>query len=166
MPQSQPLPVARDIMTTRLVTVRPEQPIFAAMRILLRNQISGAPVIDDGGALIGVLSELDCLKVIAAGEFYDDDHSEEGVVADYMTSVTQTIGPDTDVYTLAQYFVKHNIRRLPVVVRGSLLLGQISRRDVLRAIEEIGRKRVPRKRYPDYRAPMDRIDRTAHIHHR
>jgi CBS domain-containing protein len=166
MPQSHALPIARDIMTTRLVTVLPDQPIFEAIRTLLRNQISGAPVVDDGGALVGMLSELDCLKVIANGEFYDDDHSEEGFVRDYMTSVTQSIDPETDVYSLAQYFVEHTVRRLPVVVRGSVLLGQISRRDVLRTIEEMGRKRVPRKRYPDYRAPMDRADRTAHLHHR
>jgi len=153
-------------MTTRLVTVRPELPIFDAIRILLRNQISGAPVVDTGGSLVGILSELDCLKVLANGEFYDDDHSEEGCVRDYMTSVTQSIDPETDIYTLAQYFLNHTVRRLPVVVRGSILLGQISRRDVLRTIEEIGSKRVPRKRYPDYRAPMDRSDRTAHLHHR
>jgi len=166
MPQSHSLPTAREIMTTRLVTVRPELPIFDAIRTLLKNQISGAPVVDAGGALVGVLSELDCLKVLANGEFYDDDHSEKGIVRDYMTSVTQAIDPETDVYTLAQYFLKHTVRRLPVVVRGSILLGQISRRDVLRTIEELGNKRVRRKHYPDYREPMDRADRTAHLHHR
>jgi CBS domain-containing protein len=166
MPQSHPLPTARDIMTTRLVTVRPELPIFDAIRTLLKNQISGAPVVDGGGSLVGVLSEVDCLKVLANGEFYDDDRSEGGIVANYMTAVTRSIGPDTDVYTLVQYFLKHTVRRLPVVVRGSILLGQISRRDVLRAIEEIGRKRIPRKRFPDYNAPMDSIDRTAHLHNR
>ena len=165
MPQSHALPIARNIMTTRLVTVRPELPIFDAIRTLLRNQISGAPVVDAAGALVGILSELDCLKVLANGEFYDDDHSEEGYVRDYMTSVTRSIDPDTDVYTLAQYFLNHTVRRLPVV-RGQQLLGQISRRDVLRAIEKIGSKRAQRKRYPDYRAPMDRSDRTAHLHNR
>jgi CBS domain-containing protein len=166
MAQNHSLPIARDIMTTRLITVSPELSIFDAIRSLLKNQISGAPVIDDGGALVGMLSELDCLKVLANGEFYDDDHSEEGFVRDYMTMVTQSIDPQTDVYSLAQYFLNHTVRRLPVVVRGSVLLGQISRRDVLRTIEEIGGKRVPRKRYPDYRAPMDRSNRTAHLHHR
>jgi CBS domain-containing protein len=165
MPHSHSLPIASEIMTTRLVTVLPDLAIFDAIRILLRNQISGAPVVDASGALVGMLSELDCLKVLANGEFYDDDHSEKGIVRNYMTSVTQSIDPETDVYTLAQYFLNHTVRRLPVV-RGSLLLGQISRRDVLRTIEEMGRKRVPRKHYPDYREPMDRADRTAHLHNR
>jgi CBS domain-containing protein len=165
MPHSHPLPIAREIMTTRLVTVSPDLPIFGAIRILLRNQISGAPVVDASGALVGMLSELDCLKVLASGEFYDDDPSEKGIVSNYMTRVTQSIDPETDIYTLAQYFLNHTVRRLPVV-RGSQLLGQLSRRDVLRTIEEMGRKRVPRKHYPDYREPMDRADRTAHLHHR
>jgi len=165
MPVNHPLPIAREIMTTRLVTVVPDLPIFDAIRILLRNQISGAPVVDAGGALVGMLSELDCLKVLANGEFYDDDCSEKGIVSDYMTRVTQSIDPESDVYTLAQYFLNHTVRRLPVV-QDSLLLGQISRRDVLRTIEEMGRKRMPRKRYPDYREPMDRADRTAHLHNR
>jgi CBS domain-containing protein len=165
MPHSHSLPTAREIMTTRLVTVQPDLPIFGAIRILLRNQISGAPVVDASGALVGMLSELDCLKVLANGEFYDDDPSEKGIVRNYMTRVTQSIDPESDIYTLAQYFLNHTVRRLPVV-RGSRLLGQISRRDVLRTIEEMGRKRVPRKRYPDYREPMDRADRTAHLHHR
>jgi len=165
MPQSHSIPVAREIMTTRLVTVLPDLQIFSAIRILLRNQISGAPVVDANGALVGILSEVDCLKVLANGEFYDDDHSEEGMVRDYMTAVAQSIDPETDIYTLAQYFLNHTVRRLPVV-RGSVLLGQISRRDVLRTIEELGRKRVPRKHYPDYREPMDRADRTAHLHNR
>jgi CBS domain-containing protein len=165
MPHSHPLPIAREIMTTRLVTVSPDLPIFGAIRILLRNQISGAPVVDASGALVGMLSELDCLKVLASGEFYDDDPSEKGIVSNYMTRVTQSIDPETDIYTLAQYFLNHTVRRLPVV-RGSQLLGQLSRRDVLRTIEEMGRKRVPRKHYPDYREPMDRADRTAHLHNR
>jgi len=165
MPQSHSLPVAREIMTTRLVTVPPDLPIFSAIRTLLQNQISGAPVVDANDALVGMLSEVDCLKVLANGEFYDDDHSEEGMVRDYMTPVAQSIDPETDIYTLAQYFLNHTVRRLPVV-RGSMLLGQLSRRDVLRTIEDMGRKRVPRKHYPDYREPMDRADRTAHLHHR
>ena len=156
---------AREIMVTRLVTVQPDLPIFKAMRILLRNRISGAPVVDAEGALIGMLSELDCLKVLATGEFYDDDHSEEGTVRDYMTAVAQSVTPEIDVYTLAKYFLHHNVRRLPVV-EGTSLLGQISRRDVLRKIEEMGARRARRKTYPDYRQPIERSQSVSHLHNR
>jgi len=165
MAPNQRVPIAHEIMTRKLVTIAPDRPIFEAMRTLLRNRISGAPVVDADGDLVGILSELDCLKVLANGEFYDDDHSEEGTVQDYMTAVTQTVGPDVDVYTLAQYFLDHAVRRIPVVDDGALL-GQISRRDVLRTIEEMGKRRMQRKRYPDYDEPGSGIRNTGHLHSR
>jgi CBS domain-containing protein len=165
MPQSQQLPSAHEIMTTGLITVRPDLPIFDAMRILLRNEISGAPVVDANGALIGVLSELDCLKILANGEFYDDDHREQGTVEDYMTVVARSVPPDVDVYSLVRFFLDHAVRRIPVVKDGKLL-GQISRRDVMRTIEEMGQKRMRRKRYPDYREPGEVSRSTAHLRNR
>jgi CBS domain-containing protein len=165
MVQTRHVPIALEIMTRKLVTIDPDQAIFDAMRVLLRYRISGAPVVDAEGSLVGILSELDCLKVLANGEFYDDDHSEEGTVKDYMTEVTQSVGPDVDVYTLAQHFLDHSVRRIPVVENGALL-GQISRRDVLRTIEEMGKSRVPRKHYPDYREPASGIQSTSHLHNR
>lgn len=165
MVQTRPVPTAAEIMTRKLVTIDPDLSIFAAMRVLLRNRISGAPVVDADGALIGILSELDCLKVLANGEFYDDDHSEKGTVRDYMTRVAQSVRSDVDVYTLAQYFLDHSVRRIPVVEDG-VLMGQISRRDVLRTIEETGKKRIPRKHYPDYREPGAGLQRTGHLHSR
>lgn len=146
------VPTAREIMTPRLITTRAETPIFEAIRVLLKQRISGMPVVDDEGHMVGMLSEVDCLKVVSGGEFYSDDHSEEGVVGDYMTPVGQTIGPDVDIYALSQTFLTLAVRRLPIVQDGTLL-GQVSRRDVVKAIDEMGRKRVPRKNYPDYRAP-------------
>ena len=152
MTEFKHVPTAREIMTPGLITTRRETPIFEAIGELLKQRISGMPVVDDEGRIVGMLSEVDCLKVGASGEVYSDDHSEEGVVADYMTPAGQTVGPDLDIYALAQYFRTQPVRRLPIV-DGSRLLGQVSRRDVLKAIDEMGRKRVPRKHYPDYREP-------------
>jgi CBS domain-containing protein len=165
MAQTHHLPIAREIMTAAVITVRPELPIFDAMRILLRHRISGAPVVADDGALVGMLSELDCLKVLANGEFYDDDHSEEGTVRDYMSPGTRSVGTEIDVYSLSHYFLDHSVRRI-AVVKGEKLVGLISRRDVLRSIEEMGRKRAQRKRYPDYREPVEHSQSTAHLHNR
>jgi CBS domain-containing protein len=147
-----PGPTARDIMTTHLVTLAPTSSIFSAIRTLLKHRISGAPVIDADGKCVGMFSELDCLRVLAAGEFYSDDHREEGVVGDYMTSLYKSLDPDKDIYTVAQYFLTHSVRRLPVLEEGELI-GQVSRRDVLAAMEELGKKRASRRRYPDYRKP-------------
>ena len=74
------VPTAADIMRRTLVTLTPEMPIFDAVRTLLKHEISGAPVVDADGRIVGICSELDCLRILASGEFYADDHREEGVV--------------------------------------------------------------------------------------
>jgi CBS domain-containing protein len=156
------VPTAADIMRIKLITLRPELPIFDAIGILLKNSISGAPVLDGDGMLVGICSELDCLRVLTAGEFYADDHREEGHVADYMTTDFHTVEPHDDIYRLAQFFLTHSVRRLPVM-DGDELVGQLSRRDVLRAMEELGKQRTARKHYPDYREPAEDVGaRRAH----
>jgi len=156
------VPTAGDIMRTKLITLSPDVPIFEAIRTLLKNSISGAPVVDDEGRLVGICSELDCLRVLTAGEFYSDDHSNEGHVADYMSTEFQTVHPRDDIYQLAQFFLTHSVRRLPVMEEGRLV-GQLSRRDVLRAMEQLGQQRTQRKHYPDYREPASDVGaRRAH----
>ena len=149
MPDSQRVPTARDIMTTSLVTLRPEAGIFEAIRVLLSKRISGAPVVDEDGFVVGILSELDCLRVLSSDEFYAGQQEESGTVKHFMTGAGQTITADLDLYAIAHYFLTSPVRRLPVVEDGRLL-GQVSRRDVLRCIEEIARRRVAPKR-PDLR---------------
>ena len=144
---SPPLPASR---YGQMLT--PEMPIFDAVRTLLKHEISGAPVVDADGRIVGICSELDCLRILASGEFYADDHREEGVVADYMSTRFTSVGPQEDIYSLAHVFLTRSLRRLPVM-EDDRLLGQLSRRDVLRAMEELGARRARRRRYPDYREP-------------
>lgn len=146
------VPTAREIMVTSLVTFKPDMPLSSAMAVLLSKRISGAPVVDDDGMLIGMLSELDCLRVLSSDVFYANDQEELGRVEQYMTEMAVTISPDTDLYGIAHYFLTKGVRRLPVLERGKLI-GQVSRRDVLRLIDEVCRKRSSRKHYPDYREP-------------
>ncbi|NNL65193.1 MAG: CBS domain-containing protein [Myxococcales bacterium] len=150
------VPTARDVMSRNLVTFTTDMEIFQAIRTLLKNRISGGPVVDGQGRLLGMLSELDCLRILSAGEFYSDDHREEGHVGDYMTSECRTIDPGIDLYALAQVFQTHAVRRLPVVENGELL-GQVSRRDVLKAMEQLGAQRSRTQHYPDYRAPAEDV---------
>jgi len=143
---------ARELMTTPVITVSPGMCIFDAISALLKNGISGAPVVDGAGDLVGMLSERDCLRVLACDEFYLHNRAGSAVVADFMSKDGYTIGPETDIYAIAHYFLTRPVRRFPVVREGHLL-GQVSRRDVLRAIQAMRKARVPRKHYPDYRAP-------------
>lgn len=146
------IPTARDIMTKDLVTLRPRMPVGEAIKELLRHQISGAPVVGEDGRLLGLFSEYDCLKALANEEFHDE-HDEECTVGDIMTHDGHTIAPDDGLFTIAQHFVTLRVRRLPVI-DGDKLVGQVSRRDVLRALDALGTRLYDRKVYPDY--PPDR----------
>ena len=111
------------------------------MGLLLDKKISGAPVVDDDGNLVGILSEVDLMPIIMQDSYYDESM---GIVADYMQSPVDTIDPDMDIYALAERFHKEHRRRYPVVRNGKLV-GQISRRDVLRAAEDFLRRGSPRR---------------------
>ncbi len=125
-------PNVKTYMTTRLITLRKDMDVYFAIGLLLKNNISGAPVIDDNNNLCGILSEKDCLRIFANGSFYD---MPGGSVSQFMTDVVLTVEPTSDLFSVADKFLKHNFRRMPVV-KGKKLVGQISRRDVLRAIQD------------------------------
>jgi CBS domain-containing protein len=121
-------------MSSRLVTLAPETDIHRAMKTLLENRISGAPVLDERGELVGLLSKKDCLKVAFSATY----HKEwGGRVSDYMSREVQTIDAATDIVAVAQIFLKGPYRRFPVL-SNDRLVGQISRHDVLRALDELG----------------------------
>ncbi|MDH3582011.1 MAG: CBS domain-containing protein [Hyphomicrobiales bacterium] len=124
---------ARDFMATKLMTLTPETDIHQAMRLLLDNRLSGAPVVNGEGKLVGVLSKKDCLKVAFSASY----HKEwGGPVANYMSRDVQTVEADTDIVEVAEIFLRGPYRRFPVMENGRLV-GQISRHDVLRALDEL-----------------------------
>lgn len=132
----EPLPTAQDCMATSLITFRTEQPIRDVIRSLLKHRISGGPVVGEHRLLLGVISEMDCLRALASGA-YDGEPFERGrLVGELMTVDCITVDPTCNVYTMAHLFDVHGIRRLPVVQDG-ILVGQVSRRDVLRTIEHL-----------------------------
>ncbi|HBW99586.1 MAG TPA: CBS domain-containing protein [Gammaproteobacteria bacterium] len=119
----------RDSMSTHVITFAPNDSVVQAMATLLDKGISGAPVIDEDGSLIGILSEVDLIQVVVQDSYYDDP---AGIVADFMQTQVECVGPDMDIFSLAQQFIGDHRRRYPVLENGQLV-GQISRRDVLRA---------------------------------
>ena len=127
-------PLVADFMATNLFTLSPETDIRDAVDFLLEHKISGAPVVDAEGTLVGVISEKDCLRLLATG---DDEHERaSGTVASFMTREPATLPSSMDVYFAAGVFLTRPYRRFPVVDEGKLV-GQISRRDILRAIQQL-----------------------------
>lgn len=121
-----------DIMTTHLVTFTPEFDIHQAIHVLLDRRLSGAPVVDSTGALVGMLSKKDCLK-IAFSTRYHDDHG--GQVREYMNSPVHTLDAGMDLTSAALHFLESHYRRFPVLSNGKLV-GQVSRADLLEALTE------------------------------
>ena len=123
----------KDFMTADPVSLAPDMDIHRAMKILLEREISGAPVLDEQGGLVGILSIKDCLKVAFSASY----HREwGGPVSEFMSSEVQTIESDTDIVEVAELFLKVRYRRFPVVTNGRLD-GLISRYDVLRALDAL-----------------------------
>ena len=123
--------LVKDYMAKSLVTFKPDTDVLDAVHELVKNRIAGAPVIDDAGNLVGMLSELDCMKVALHAGYHGD---WGGPVSDFMSDGVQTVDGEMSIVDLAQEFVDSKFRRFPVV-ENNRLIGQISRRDVLRALE-------------------------------
>jgi CBS domain-containing protein len=120
----------RDYMTPNPVTFAPDMEILHAIHLLVDRKISGGPVIDARGNLVGMLTEQDCLQV-ALNACY---HGElGGRVDEFMATDVRTVEADSSVVDLAELFLKTSYRRFPVVER-QRLVGQVSRHDVLRAL--------------------------------
>jgi CBS domain-containing protein len=125
-------PLISDYMTTDLITLNPEMEINHAMNILLEKHISGAPVIDANGKLIGILSKKDCLKAALDASYYRDWGK---TVADHMSKDIETLNSGIGIVEAASIFLESRFRRFPVM-ENNQLIGQISRADVLRAMNE------------------------------
>ncbi len=125
------LPVVRDYMDRHTVTLRPETDILDAVGLLLEKRVTGAPVVDKSGRLVGILTEKDCLRLVAAGV---EGNVPRGSVAVFMSPNPETIPPDMDVYFVAGLFLKRTFRRFLVVEDGKLV-GAITRFDILRVIQ-------------------------------
>lgn len=120
-----------DFMTTHLSTATPKMDLLALVDLLLIQGISGAPVVDEDGDLVGMISEQDCLKTILIGTYQGDIG---GRVSDAMTTPVETVKMGSSIVEVAEQMLKTNRRRFPVIDGDGRLRGQISRRDLLKAI--------------------------------
>ena len=145
--------VAKDIMTTDVITFSPDTEVTRAAEILLENKINGAPVVDDTGRLLGILCQSDLiaqqkkLPIPNLFTFLDGiiqlssrKQIEKEVrkiaaltVADAMTPNPVTLQPDTELAAMASLMIDHNFHTLPVIDKG-ILVGIIGKEDILRTL--------------------------------
>lgn len=133
-PKSEIVPSIKveDYMATKLITFKPDQPMHDVVDALMKHKISGGPVVNEKGELIGVISEGDCLKEVVKGK-YDNMPIFTGHVEEYMAKEVVTVSPDLNIFEAAKMFLERRLRRFPVV-RDGKLIGQISQKDVMKAV--------------------------------
>ena len=103
---------------------------------MLKNRITGAPVLNDNNEVVGMIDDKDCLNVLVSGAYYNHPVAKD-TVASYMSNVMKTIPVQSDIVEVANIFLHSKYKRLLVIGDDGKLVGQISRRDILRAIKDM-----------------------------
>lgn len=119
-----------DYMTKKLITFKPEQSIEEVINTLLKNKISGGPVVNEKNELIGIISEGDCIKQISDSRYYNMPIDNQYTVKNAMATNVETINDDMNIFDAANKFLESKRRRFPILKEGKLV-GQISQKDVL-----------------------------------
>lgn len=147
---------AKDIMTRAVVSVDPDATILQAARLMLQHHISGLPVIDKDGQLVGVLSEGDFLRrqetdtqrrrsrwlefLMGPGRIAAEyTHSHGQKVSEVMTAYPQTCGEDTALEQIVEMMERHRIKRIPVL-RAGKVVGIVTRANLMHAMVSIARQ--------------------------
>ncbi|MEZ4220010.1 MAG: CBS domain-containing protein [Polyangiaceae bacterium] len=122
----------RSIMTTNVISVRPKTSLREAVELLIKHGITGLPVVDEGDAIVGVLSEKDLLAA-----FYEDAQTVDAL----MTKNPETVHADAEVVEVFDILMTHNFRRILVHEDGKLV-GLISRADLMPVVLEALLERI------------------------
>jgi predicted transcriptional regulator len=151
------VPTARECMTTWFVTVHPDMDVYKAIDVLSSKRASASPVLDDDGALVGILTEKDCLRVLSRHTYGE---LEVGRVSDFMSKVTVWVTTDMDLFTVAKKFLASNFTILPVMEQDQLV-GRISRQDMLQGILQLQQEVEETKRTEERK--LEQMQRPASI---
>jgi CBS domain-containing protein len=150
---------ASEVMTTGVITVAPDTPVIQAVQLMLQHKISGLPVVDAQGSLVGIVSEGDLLRrvetgtqrrrprwlefLIGPGRLADEYVQASGRrVSEVMTGDVRTASEDTPLESIVELMERHRIKRVPVV-REKALVGIVTRANLLRALAGLAREAPP-----------------------
>ena len=126
----------KDHMLKRPVLVKPGDDLFHAIHQILAHKISGVTVVDERHHPVGMLSELDVLRAILHREYYQEDVGVS-LVRDHMSDGVETVGVGEDIIDVAESMLDHKHRRRPVIDSHGELVGQLSCRNLLKAIKDM-----------------------------
>jgi CBS domain-containing protein len=115
---------ASDLMTRKVYTTSPQASVQEVVRLLHRQRISGVPVIDHDGQLVGMITEADILE---------NSDCDDAIVAEIMSRQLTTVEEDTPIDEIAALLAGRHIKRVPVVREGHVV-GIVSRADIVQAV--------------------------------
>jgi len=121
---------AREGMSPHVISVRHDEDIYTAIRLLATNEVTGLPVVDEHERLVGILTEKDVLTLLYTMQ------DRPGTVRDFMTSNVVCFDQETDLVEIAEALRTQSFRRVPILDRGRLV-GIISRGDIIRHMREL-----------------------------
>ena len=162
----------KDVMTPNVICIGTDEPVVKAARLMLQNRISGLPVVDKDGELVGMVTEGDFLRrgelgtqrqrpkwlefIVGPGKLAQEyTHSSGRKVEDIMTSDPWTIGEDETLAAVVDTMEQHHVKRLPVT-RGGRMVGIVSRANLMHALASLSRD-VPAPPPGDDSAIRDKI---------
>ncbi len=128
-----------DYMLHDPVKISADQDLSTAINLIIDNKVSGICVVDDQDMLLGVLSEMDCLKAILVSTY--NEYGDVGKVGEYMTVDVDYCDLHADLVDVADDMLKKGHRRRPVLEHGKLV-GQITCRKLLRVVSEFNQHGV------------------------
>ncbi len=134
-----------DYMDKTFVTLKEDMDVYQAINILLDKGVTGAAVLDEKKKIVGILSEKDCLRLLTRGSYFE---LPGGKVRDFMTKEVFCVAPSTDIFKIADMFLRFFFRRIIVKDEENRMIGQITRRDLLRIIKEFHIKGKETKKAP------------------
>lgn len=122
---------AKNIMTKEVIAVQKDSPIYEAVGLLAKNNITGVPVVDGGMNLVGILTEKDVLRL-----FYAHEHEKSKTVEHFMSKPAVSFEEDDNLRDICDCLLNHNFRRVPVTSRGRIV-GIVSRADIIEYILQV-----------------------------
>lgn len=129
----------KDIMTKDVISVKRQTLIYQAVEILLKNEITGMPVIEDDMTLSGIITEKDCIRL-----FYADEDEKNKTVEYFMTRPAVYYKEDDSLQTICDFMMINYFRRVPVISKEGKVVGIVSRPDMLKYILKLRRDEIAR----------------------